>query len=104
MKPIMTGIAIAALWTAGTALAVEMPVVGKAKCGSCHAIDRKVVGPAWKDVAAKYAGKKDAQKTLIANISKGGALGWKMGVMPPKGGGASDAEIQQLAKFIIELR
>lgn len=104
MKPIMTVIAIATLWTAGTALAVEMPVAGKAKCGGCHAIDRKVVGPAWKDVAAKYAGKKDAQKTLIANINKGGAFGWKMGVMPPKGGSANDDEIQLLAKFIIGLR
>jgi cytochrome c len=81
-----------------------MPKEGKAKCGTCHTIDKKLVGPAWKDVAAKYAGKADAEKTLVANITKGGAFGWKLGAMPPKGLGATDAEIQSLAKFIVGIK
>ena len=89
---------------AGNALAVDMPQEGKAKCGACHAVDKKVVGPAFKDVAAKYAGKADAEKTLIANITKGGAFGWKNGGMPPKGAGATDAEIQSMAKFILTIK
>ena len=104
MKSIVTVLAVAGLFAAGNALAVDMPKEGKAKCGSCHAIDKKLVGPAWKDVATKYAVKADAEKTLVANITKGGAFGWKMGSMPPKGLGASDADIQTLAKFIVGLK
>lgn len=104
MKSIVAGLAVIGSLVAGNALAVEMPKEGKARCGACHAVDRKMVGPAWKDVALKYAGKPDAQKTLVASITKGGAFGWKMGTMPPKGMGATDAEIQQLAKFIVGLK
>lgn len=88
---------------AGNAMAADMPADGKAKCGACHAIDKKVVGPAWKDVAAKYKGQKDAEATLVANITKGGSFGWKLGSMPPKGLGANEAQIKDLAKFIMTL-
>lgn len=104
MKAIVTVLAVVGSVMAGNALAVDMPAVGKTRCGGCHTVATKMVGPAWKDVAAKYAGKADAQKTLIANITKGGSFGWKMGAMPPKGIGATDAEIQSLAKFIVELK
>ena len=104
MKSMIVSLSVAGLFFASSAMAVDMPADGKAKCGSCHAIDKKVVGPAWKDVAAKYKGKKDAEKTLIANISKGGQFGWKMGSMPAKGLGANDAQIASLAKFILTLK
>lgn len=104
MKKIITGLAVAGLLISGSAMAVDMPADGKAKCGACHAIDKKAVGPAWKDVAAKYAGKADAEKTLVANITKGGQFGWKMGMMPAKGMGATDAQIASLAKFILTLK
>jgi cytochrome c len=104
MKSIVTSMAVVACLVAGSAQAVDMPKEGKAKCGACHTIDKKLVGPAWKDVAAKYAGKADAVKTLVANITKGGAFGWKLGAMPPKGAGATDAEIQSLAKFIVSIK
>jgi len=104
MKLIVTALAVVGTLVVGSAYAVEMPKEGKARCGACHAIDRKIVGPAWKEVAAKYAGKADAEKTLVANITKGGAFGWKMGAMPSKGAGATEAEIQSLAKFIVGLK
>ena len=104
MKKIITGLAVAGLLISGSAMAVDMPADGKAKCGACHAIDKKVVGPAWKDVAAKYAGKADAEATLVANITKGGQFGWKMGMMPAKGLGANEAQIASLAKFILTLK
>ncbi len=88
---------------AGSALAVDMPASGKAKCGACHAVDKKLVGPAYNDVSAKYKGNKDAVSTMIANVTKGGAFGWKLGVMPPKGMGATDAEIKEMAEFIAGL-
>lgn len=104
MKSIVASMAVAGLLVAGNALAVDLPNEGKAKCGVCHAVDKKLVGPAFKDVAAKYAGKADAEKTLIANITKGGAFGWKFGNMPPRGAGAKDEEIQSMAKFILGLK
>lgn len=91
---------------AGSAMAVEMPATGKAKCGACHAIDKKIVGPAWKDVAAKYKGqpKAKAQKTLVTHITTGGSFGWNFGMMPARGVKASDQEINELAKFILTLK
>jgi cytochrome c len=104
MKSMIIGLSVASLILASNAMAVDMPADGKAKCGSCHTIEKKVVGPAWKDVAAKYKGKKDAEKTLIANITKGGQFGWKMGSMPAKGLGANDVQIASLAKFIMTIK
>ena len=105
MKSIIVSMAVAAgLMVAGSAMAVDMPAVGKAKCGACHAIDKKVVGPAWVDVAKKYAGDKDAASKIAANVTKGGAFGWKFGNMPPKGMGASDADIKELSSFIAGLK
>ena len=104
MKSIIVSmIAAAGLMVAGSALAVDMPATGKAKCGACHAIDKKLVGPAYNDVSAKYKGDKDAVSKMIANATKGGSFGWKLGVMPPKGLGATDAEIKEMAEFIAGL-
>jgi len=105
MKSIIVSMTVAAgLMIAGSAMAVDMPAIGKAKCGACHAIDHKVVGPAWKDVAAKYKDDKNAEKTIIEHVTKGGQFGWKFGTMPPKGMGASDADIKELAHFIVGLK
>ena len=104
MKSIIVSmVAAAGLVIAGSTWAADMPAEGKAKCGACHAIDKKVVGPAWKDVAAKYKGDKDAASKIAANVTKGGMFGWKMGSMPAKGMGASDAEIKSLSEFIVGL-
>jgi cytochrome c len=105
MKSIVVSIAVAAgLMIAGSAMAVDMPANGKTKCGACHAIDKKLVGPAWNEVAKKYAGDKDAASKIDANVTKGGEFGWKMGKMPPKGMGASDADIKELSAFIAGLK
>jgi cytochrome c len=100
----VAAVAVAGLLFAGSAMAVDMPAVGKEKCGTCHAIDHRVVGPAWKDVAAKYRGKAGAQKTLVSHITSGGSFGWKFGTMPPRGLGANDQQIATLAKFILTLK
>ncbi len=100
---IVSMVATAGLIIAGSALAVDMPAVGKAKCGACHAVDKKIVGPAYMDVSAKYKGDKDAVRKIVASVNTGGSFGWKLGVMPPKGLGATDAEIQTMAEFIAGL-
>jgi len=104
MKSIIVSmIAAAGLMVSGSVLAADMPADGKAKCGACHAIDKKGVGPSLNDIAAKFKGDKDAESKIIASVTKGGAFGWKMGMMPPKGMGANDAQIKEMAGFIISL-
>lgn len=104
MKSIIVSmIAAAGLMVTGSVMAADMPADGKAKCGACHALDKKGVGPSFNDIAAKYKGNKDAVSTLTANITKGGAFGWKMGSMPAKGMGANDAQIKAMAEWIAGL-
>jgi cytochrome c len=75
----------------------------KKNCLACHAIDKKVLGPAYKDVAAKYAGQKDAVDKLAAKILKGGAGVW--GNVPmPANPQVSDAEAKPLVQWILTLK
>jgi cytochrome c len=92
------------LTLAGSAFAADLPSFAKTKCGTCHAVDKKVIGPSYKDISAKYKGDKDATSKIVANITKGGQFGWKLSAMPPKGVGASPAEIKTMAEFIVGLK
>ena len=75
--------------------------LAKAKnCMACHAVATKLVGPAYKDVAAKYAGQKDAEAKLIAKVMKGGSGVW--GAIPmPANPQVSQAEAETLVKWIL---
>ena len=80
------------------------PDLAKAKnCMACHATDKKVVGPAYKDVAAKYAGQKDAADKMAQKIQKGGSGTW--GPVPmPANPQVSDAEARQLSTWILTIK
>ena len=72
----------------------------KKNCMACHAVDAKRVGPAYKDVAAKYADNKDAVALLSAKVIKGGAGSW--GVVPmPANPQVSEAEAKTLVQWIL---
>jgi cytochrome c len=89
----------AGLLIAGQASADE--ALAKAKnCMSCHAIDKKVVGPSYKDVAKKYAGNAGAAATLEAKVKKGGSGVWGTVPMPPNPA-VSDADIKKLVAWIL---
>jgi cytochrome c len=104
MKSLISCVIVtASLTLASSVFAAELPSFAKAKCGTCHALDKKLVGPSYKDISAKYKGDADAANKIVANITKGGAFGWKLGAMPPKGMGASPAEIKTMAEFIVGL-
>lgn len=94
---------IAGLLISGHTLAVDMPVEGKAKCGTCHAVDKSSVAPSFMEISEKYKGDKDAVNKIATSITTGGSFGWEFGEMPAKGLGANDAEIQSLSKFIADL-
>jgi cytochrome c len=72
----------------------------KKNCMACHAVQQKVIGPSYKDVAAKYAGQADAVKMLAEKIQKGGKGVW--GEVPmPANTSVSAAEATQLAKWVL---
>src|SRR5688572_10869176 len=72
----------------------------KKNCMACHAVDKKLVGPSYKDVAAKYSGQKDATDKLVQKVIKGGAGVW--GPVPmPANPQVSEAEARQLVQWIL---
>ncbi len=75
--------------------------LAKAKnCMACHAVATKLVGPAYKDVAAKYAGQKDAEAKLVAKVMKGGSGVW--GAVPmPANPQVTEAEAKTLVKWVL---
>ncbi|MEO7008981.1 MAG: c-type cytochrome [Caldimonas sp.] len=75
----------------------------KKNCMACHAVDKKVLGPAYKDVAAKYAGQKDAVDKLAQKVIKGGSGVW--GAVPmPANPQVSEAEAKQLVQWILTVK
>jgi cytochrome c551/c552 len=70
-------------------------------CPGCHAIDKKVLGPAYRDVAARYKGDEHALDKLAASIRKGGSERWGDAVMPAMPG-LSEAQAQLLAGFVLQ--
>lgn len=75
----------------------------KSNCLGCHAIDKKKVGPAFKDVAAKYRGDAGAEAYLVNVIGKGGKGVWGVMAMPPNPQ-VSEADRKILAKFVLSLK
>ena len=71
-----------------------------AACIACHSPTAKMVGPAYKDIAAKYRGNKDAEKLLFDKVRKGGAGVWGPVAMPPSTA-VSDADLKAMIKWIL---
>ena len=80
--------------------AAAKALASKSACLACHAVDKKLVGPSYKDVAAKYAGQKDAVDKLAAKIVKGGSGVW--GPVPmPANAQVNDADAKKLAAWVL---
>ena len=98
MKLLSSLVALSAL-LAAPAFA-NLDLAKKNACMACHAVDKKVVGPAYQDVAKKYAGQKDAVTNLIKNIKAGGSGKWGPIPMPAQAA-LSDADANTLAAWIL---
>ncbi len=72
----------------------------KNACMACHAVDRKMVGPSFQDVAKKYGGQKEADAMLAGSIKKGGAGKWGPVPMPAQAA-LSDADARTLAGWVL---
>ena len=77
-------------------------IVKKARCVACHAVDAKRVGPAYKEVAAKYKADKGAEAKLAEKVVKGGSGVWGQVPMPPNPQVSAD-EAKTLVKWILAM-
>ena len=87
-----------------TALPVQASpeLAAKSKCMTCHQVDKKVLGPSFKEIAAKYKGDKTAEAKLVEKVKKGGVGAW--GQIPmPANAQVSDADVKALVKWILSL-
>ncbi len=83
--------------------AEALALAKKKNCLACHQVDKKVLGPSWKDVANKYRGDATAQARLEKVIAKGGAKAWGNQPMPPQPQ-VSEADRRLLVRFILGLK
>ncbi|KQQ33551.1 cytochrome C' [Duganella sp. Leaf126] len=97
----MVGVLVASGFASQAAMADAGLDLAKAKnCMACHAVATKLVGPAYKDVAAKYAGQKDVEAKLVTKVIKGGSGTW--GAIPmPANPQVNEAEAKTLVKWVL---
>jgi len=95
-------LAVLAVFAASPAFA-QQDLAQKKNCMACHAVAQKVIGPAFKDIAAKYAGQPDAVAKLVPKVMKGGSGVW--GAVPmPANPQVTEAEAKQLVQWILTLK
>jgi cytochrome c len=83
--------------------AAALELAKKSGCLACHSVEKKVVGPAWKDVAAKYKGDAAIKAKLVDKVKKGGKGNWGEVPMPPYSPRVADADIDTLVTFVLSL-
>lgn len=101
LSPLLASIAL--LSTLSMPAQASQQLAQSKACLACHNIDKKVVGPSFKEIAKKYAGKKGIEAQLATKVTKGGGGVW--GTMPmPANPQVSEAEAKQLVKWILTLK
>ena len=105
MKKILLAVSVMML-ASGSAMA-DLALAKKSGCLACHSVEKKVVGPAWRDVGKKYKGDAGAKAALIAKVKKGGKGNWTKvtggAPMPPYSPRVSDENIEKLVTFVLSL-
>lgn len=100
MKSILVLALVAAAALASAPALANLELAKKNNCTACHAVDKKVVGPAYQDVAKKYAGDKTAEARLIEKVKKGGSGVWGPVPMSPNAA-VKDEDIKTLVKWVL---
>ena len=83
-------------------VAADEALAKSKNCLACHSVDTKIIGPAFKDVSAKYKGDDGAVATLSGKVKNGGSGTWGKVPMPPNAA-VSDADIETLVKWVLSL-
>lgn len=95
----------AALHSHAALAANELALANTKGCMACHAVDKKVIGPSYKEVAAKYAGDKSASAKLVPKVLNGGSGVWGPVAMPAnKTAGVTEADAKKLVGWILGLK
>jgi cytochrome c len=104
MKPILfAALSVVATFAVSTPVLADQALATAKNCMACHALDKKIVGPAYKDVAKKYAGNAKAAEMLAAKVIKGGAGVW--GPVPmPANTQVSEAEAKKLVAWVLAMK
>jgi len=105
MKALLLAITVAGSMLVGVqANAADATALAqKSGCLACHSVDHKVLGPAYKDIAAKYKGDKTAEAKLIAKVKAGGSGVWGPMNMPAMAAQVKDADIKTIVQWILSL-
>ncbi|HYF60228.1 MAG TPA: c-type cytochrome [Burkholderiaceae bacterium] len=102
-KLTLTTIAASAVLLAGAPAHASLDLAKAKNCTACHAVDKKLIGPSYKDVAAKYASDKEAAGKLATKIQKGGVGVWGQIPMPANPQVSAD-EASALAKWVLSTK
>ena len=102
MKVLLSLIATATMLLAGNAYA-NQALAQKSGCLACHAVDKKVLGPGFKDVAAKYKGDKGAEAKLVTKVKAGGSGVWGPMPMPANSPQVKDEDIKSIVHWVLSL-
>jgi cytochrome c len=104
MKFSLVAIAAAGVLVGTQAVAADAQALAqKNACMSCHQVDKKVVGPAFKEIAAKYKGDKTAEAKLVEKVKKGGSGVWGPVPMPPNAQ-VPDADIKAIVQWVLSIK
>ena len=100
MKNLTLALVAAAAASFAVPASASMELAQKNACTACHAVDKKLVGPSYKEVAAKYKGDAKAEAMLVEKVKKGGVGTW--GQIPmPANANLSDADAKTLVKWVL---
>ena len=105
MKILLSVIALLAITPTGLVNAADagQALAQKNGCLACHSIDKKVLGPAFKDVAAKYKGDKTAEAKMVAKVKAGGSGVWGPMPMPANSPQVKDEDIKSIVQWILAI-
>lgn len=102
MKTSIAVISAAALLALSGAASADLALAQKNACMSCHGVDKKIVGPAYKEVAAKYKGDAGAEAKLFAKVKAGGKGVWGPVPMPPNPQ-VKDEDLHKILKWVLSM-
>ena len=104
MKTLVSCLFVSAALLAGAGNAPASEALAKKyNCLTCHAVDKKVIGPSYQDIAAKYKGDAGAEAKLAAKVKNGGSGTWGQIAMPPNAT-VPDADVKTLVKWVLSLK
>ena len=103
MKKHVVIVATAAIAAAAAPALASEELAKKHACTACHGIDKKLVGPAYKEVAAKYRGDAKAEAAMGKSVKEGSVGKWGQVPMPPNAG-VPEADVKALVKWILGIK